>query len=87
MKLIRKRSSSVTPRSSFCDRERLISAYRALMMSCVSAVSNSVPFARMMLSPANCPALVTFVILMATAAHTGRPPATAIIPNVMDTEK
>lgn len=40
-----------------------------------------------MLSPANCPALVTFVILMATAAHTGSPPATAIIPNVMDTEK
>lgn len=38
-------------------------------------------------SPANCPALVTFVMLMATAAHTGRPPVTAIMPNVTETER
>lgn len=38
-------------------------------------------------SPANCPALVTFVMLMATAAHTGRPPSTAIMPNVTETER
>ena len=58
-----------------------------MMTNCVSAVSNSVPPPKMRESPANCPALVTFVMLMATAAHTGRPPVTAIMPNVTETER
>ena len=73
--------------SVFCESETLMSEYRRFITSCVSAVSTSLPPAAIIVSPANCPALVRFVKLMQTAARTGSPAAEACMPNAKDTAR
>ena len=72
---------------SFCERESDISEYRILTTSWVSAISNSGAPPVMRERPANCPAEVRLVMEISTAAQTGRPAATAITPNVTETDR
>lgn len=73
--------------SIFWEMDRLISAYRRLIISCVSATSRYDACARISGSPANCPALVTFVIEISSASSGDKPSATAFMPNVNATDK
>ena len=91
--------SSVTPKeipsrlrtpvrlSSFWERERDIREYLRFIISWVRAASKYDAPPSIRGSPANCPAEVRFVIEMSRAPHTGRPPLTAIIPNVKETDR
>ena len=62
-------------------------AYRRLMISCVSTISNSVPPAAIISTPAACPAEVRLVSEMPTAAVAGSHNRTARIPNPKDTDR
>ena len=53
----------------------------------VRIISHNVAAATITVSPANCPALVTFVSEISVASHADRPWLTAMAPNPKLTEK
>ena len=71
--------------SSFLPRERLISPYRRLMVSWVSAISASPAPPTIRGSPAIWPALVRLVAEISTACSQVRPSPTAFMPKAKET--
>ena len=73
--------------SSFWDKDRDMSIYRILITKVVMPISRKEPPAKIRAVPANWPEEVRLVMEISTAAQTGSPPSTAIMPYANETER